>query len=160
MTFCMDDPGFSVECIIVCSSFQNTFFIYFLININFKVFLAFCSRIGFMRIVIFFGFFSGSYSYLTLSAVILDLKVILCVLVFWTWWWSLASMSSWTWRWSSFLSSFKFQPHQTARSHWYFTKFCDTPCTTAESLEKRYQIWLLWICKSIFKEAKNIHILK
>ena len=31
---------------------------------------------------------------------------------------------------------------------------------TAESLEKRCQIWILWIYKNIVEEAKNVHFLK
>ena len=32
--------------------------------------------------------------------------------------------------------------------------------TTAESLQKRYQTWILWSYKNIVEEAKNVHFLK
>ena len=39
---------------------------------------------------------------------------------------------------------------------------CDTKFfyKTAESLEKRRQIWILWSYKNIVEEAKNVHFLK
>ena len=64
--------------------------------------------------------------------------------------------------WSSIFPSLEFSWCSSASAVvilFFPFKFFYTSSKTAESLEKRCQVWLLWIHKSVVKEAKNVHFL-